>query len=101
MIDTLKEKLFRLNEARFFFPRRRKNKHPALETMYRWTGKGCRGVVLESVSVGGTRCTSREAVARFIERLSALDASGPQVRSPAARERASGSAGEELGRIGI
>jgi hypothetical protein len=101
VIDTLKEKLFRLNEARFFFPRRRKNKHPALETMYRWTGRGCRGVVLESVSVGRCRCTSLQAIQRFVERLSALDTSGPQVRSPTARERASRSAGEELGRIGI
>ena len=101
MIDPLKEELYRLNVARLFFPRRRGNRRPDLSTLYRWSGRGCRGVVLESVSVGRCRCTSKEAIARFVERLSALDASGPQVRSPAAREKASRGAGEELRRIGI
>lgn len=33
-----------------------------------WATKGCRGVFLETRREGGLRYTSREAVARFIER---------------------------------
>ena len=101
MIDTLKEKVFTLNAARRFFPRRRKNRRPDLATMYRWTGKGCRGIVLESVSVGGTRCTSREAIARFIERLTRLGDDGGSVRAPAARVRTNKAVEKTLDQIGI
>jgi hypothetical protein len=101
VIDLLKEKLFTLNAARHFLPRRRKNKRPDLATMYRWTGKGCRGVVLESVNVGGTRCTSREAIARFIERLTHLGDCGGSVRTPAARARVNEMVEKTLDQIGI
>lgn len=42
-------------------------KHVA--TVYRWSTTGVRGVVLETLQVGGTRCTTREALQRFCERL--------------------------------
>lgn len=38
---------------------------------YRWSTTGSRGVVLETWQIGGTRYTSVEALARFIERCSA------------------------------
>jgi len=71
-IDVTTEHLISLREAARLLPRRRKGKRPHVSCLYRWTTSGCRGVVLESVSVGGTRCTSREALARFIDRLSNL-----------------------------
>ena len=46
--------------------------------LYRWTTSGCRGVVLESVQVGATRCTSREAMARFFARLSRAAGTAPR-----------------------
>jgi hypothetical protein len=101
MIDPLKEDVFPFNHARNFFPRRRQGKHPSLSCLYRWSGKGCRGVVLESVNVGGTRCTSREAVARFIRGLSVSESPGNTLRAPAARDRASRRAQEELHRLGL
>jgi hypothetical protein len=36
----------------------------------RWRTKGCRGVVLETFKIGGTRYTTAEAIERFIERCS-------------------------------
>jgi hypothetical protein len=89
VIDTLHEELVTPNAARRFFPRRRKNKRPDLSTMYRWTVKGCHRIVLESVNAGGTRCTSREAVARFIGRLSAagVDEAGVRGEMPSSRRR--------------
>lgn len=75
MIDTKNEQLFALKYARRWFPRRRRGKRPALPTLYRYSNEGYQGVILETVQVGGTRCTSREAVARFIEGIS-----NPQLR---------------------
>src|SRR5262249_61954699 len=98
MIDPLREELLPFNVARNLFPRRRRGKHPSLSCMYRWSDKGCRGVVLEYLNVGGTRCTSPEAVARFLRGLTRLGSQVEAVRTPAARERASSRAEEELRR---
>jgi hypothetical protein len=101
VIDPLREELMSLNEARNLFPRRRRNKRPDLSCLYRWTSRGCRGVVLESMRVGGTRCTSREACARFIRRLTEIDRQPVTPRSPAARGRHNQRASQELDRLGI
>ncbi|MHB1426000.1 MAG: DUF1580 domain-containing protein [Gemmataceae bacterium] len=72
-IETKLEELLSLADAARLLPARRRGKRPHISCLYRWTTTGCRGVVLESVMVGGTRCTSREALARFISRLSGQD----------------------------
>jgi hypothetical protein len=72
VIDVTTERLYALNRARRWFPRRRRGKRPALTTLYRWAGVGFHVVVLETVQVGSTRCTSKEACARFVERVSGL-----------------------------
>jgi hypothetical protein len=64
---SLTEELVSLTEATKLLPKRRKGKRPNVATLYRWTTIGVRGIVLESVQVGGTRCTSREALQRFFE----------------------------------
>ena len=74
MIDVSAETLVSLREAADLFPRRRRGQRPHVSCVYRWTTAGCRGVVLDSVQVGGTRCTSQEAFARFIVALTALSA---------------------------
>ena len=40
-----------------------------IQTLYRWASRGCRGVVLETVVVGGRRCTSPRAVQAFVRSL--------------------------------
>lgn len=72
MIDVQTETLVSLSEAAASLPRRRAGKKPHTATLYRWTTRGCKGIVLESLAIGGTRCTSREALQRFFERLSGL-----------------------------
>jgi hypothetical protein len=72
LIDMMKEEVRRLREAREWFPRRRNGKLPAVATMYRFCNEGYHGIRLEYVQVAGTRCTSRDAVVRFIERCSNL-----------------------------
>jgi hypothetical protein len=59
-------------------------------------------VILESIQVGGTRCTSREALARFFRRLTTGDAADVSpVRSVAQRERAAQKAMKALEEAGV
>ncbi|MCX7424736.1 MAG: DUF1580 domain-containing protein [Planctomycetia bacterium] len=69
MIDPSTETLLSLTQAAKMLPARRVGKRPHVSCLYRWSTAGCRGVVLETIQVGGTRCTSREALARFVRRL--------------------------------
>ena len=69
MIDISSETVTSLTEATQHLPRRRRNKRPATATIYRWAQRGVRGVVLETIQVGGTKCTSVEALQRFCDRL--------------------------------
>lgn len=73
MIDPLNESIVSLSDAAKALPRRRGGKRPHVSCIYRWTVNGCRGVVLESIQIGGTRCTSKEALSRFFQRLSGAE----------------------------
>lgn len=44
---------------------------PHVSTGYRFITKGCRGVRLESILVGGRRFTSRQALRRFVTAVTA------------------------------
>jgi hypothetical protein len=83
-IDTFNEKLVSLTQAAKLLPHRRKGKRPDVATLYRWTTGGCRGIVLESIQVGGTRCTSREALQRFFTALTARAMDAPKSPTRAA-----------------
>lgn len=100
MIDPNSESLLSLAEAAKTLPARRAGKRPHVSCLYRWTTSGCKGVVLESLQVGGTRCTSREALARFFERLTYVDS--PEAhRTPTRRRRAAEAASRALEREGV
>jgi hypothetical protein len=61
-IDVDTEDLIPFQQAAAHIPGR-----PCLQTLHRWRQKpGVRGVVLETILVGGIRYTSREAIRRFI-----------------------------------
>lgn len=90
MIDPTTESLVSLTEATKRLPRRRAGKRPNVSTLYRWSTAGCRGVILESIQIGGTRCTSREALARFFCRLTdpnGLGAARPETSRQHTRRR--------------
>ncbi len=63
-IDIDREELLTVVEAAKVTPRR-----PSARTIWRWLEHGCRGVVLESVLIGGRRFTTREAIERFLRRV--------------------------------
>jgi len=70
MIDLANEDVMSLTEAARILPKRRAGKRTHVATLYRWSTKGLRGVKLEVIQVGATRCTSREAIQRFFDALS-------------------------------
>lgn len=103
MIDLTIEHLLSLTAAAKLLPPRRRDKRPHVSCMYRWTTTGCRGVILESIQVGGTKCTSTEALQRFFEKLSAVtegEQVAPHSRTSLQRERAAKKANDELAASG-
>ncbi|HET6249493.1 MAG TPA: DUF1580 domain-containing protein [Tepidisphaeraceae bacterium] len=84
------------------------NRHPLLSrrrrvhrsVLERWRTRGIRGVVLETVKIGGTRYTSAEALARFVERCSTP---GADSDTPTAgmMQRAHAQAERELDAAGV
>lgn len=100
MIDPLVETLITLNDAARLCPARRRGKRTHLSCLYRWSNAGCRGVVLETIQVGGTRCTSKEALVRFFEALT-RNAGRPATPSTASRRRAAEQANLALEREGF
>jgi Protein of unknown function (DUF1580) len=112
VIDTTAETIVSLAQAAEELPRRRRGRKAHVSTLYRWATAGCRGVVLESIQIGATRCTSREALQRFYERLSQPVQVGAIVggqsqprpivgrRTLAQRQRQSAEAGRKLAELG-
>src|SRR3954451_11871564 len=104
MIDSTAETLLSLAQAAEQLPRRRRGRKTHVSTLYRWTTAGCRGVRLDTIQVGATRCTSREALQRFFEQLSqgnrgdAVPVGGG--RSVALRTRKNAEAGRKLEQLG-
>ena len=70
-IDIRDEELVRLNDVPKLknFPLGRNGKRIHLATLYRWALGGTGGVRLETLKVGGTTCTSVEALQRFFDEL--------------------------------
>jgi len=86
MINTSVEYLISLSAAAKELPGRGARRGVHTITLWRWSKRGIRGVKLETVLVGGIRCTSREAMARFFERTTAA-ADGQPIPSATASER--------------
>lgn len=86
MIDTGVENLIPLRDVPRCLPPRPNGKRLHISAVYRWTLRGVRGVRLETVKIGGTTYTSREAIQRFSERLAGPESS-PQLVNPVSRGR--------------
>ena len=83
-----------------WLPRRRKGKRPHVSTIFRWALRGVRGIRLETIRIGGTLCTSEEALVRFFQRLSGEEPALP-TKTSRARRREIARAERELERAGI
>ena len=71
MIDLKNETVLSFTSATKHLPHRRAGKKPHVATLYRWASCGLRGIRLETIQVGGTLCTSLEALQRFFDGLGA------------------------------
>jgi hypothetical protein len=104
MIDTNVERPIPLAHTPADLPRRRAGKKTSLSCLYRWSTTGCRGVILETTQIGATRCTSKEALARFFDALTVAAGACP-VETPkgtsARRQREISAAEKRLARAGI
>jgi hypothetical protein len=108
MIDHEVETVLSLTDAAARLPRRRGGKRVNVATLYRWASNGCRGVRLETIQIGGTRCTSMQALQRFFDRLTdsgpdpSLAASGTRHPAPVRRrQRDDRAVVAELERLGL
>lgn len=88
-VEMLGEDLVLFSEAGAAFPAGR---NPSPATLHRWRLRGvCGGVVLETIKIGNSRYTSRQAIQRFIaaqnssEQKPELTAEERRARSVAAR----------------
>ena len=81
-IDISLEQAIPLADAAAKLPRRRAGKKTHLSALYRWTNQGLRGIRLEYIQIGATRCTSSEALARFFTALTAQSMDGKSVVAP-------------------
>ena len=95
-IQFQSETVVSLREAARALPVRRHGKPLHISTLCRWAKRGVRGVVLETLRIGGTRYTSLEALQRFFERQSTSETCGP-----AEPTRASTAADRDLERRGL
>lgn len=77
MIKIATETVISLKDASKRLPCRRAGRPTHRATLYRWSSKGLHGIKIETVQVGGTRCTSVEALQRFFARLSRQDRGEP------------------------
>jgi hypothetical protein len=102
-IVVAREDTFPLAETPKHVPPRRGGRKLHKATAFRWAKDGVRGVKLETIRIGGTLCTSVEALQCFFERLSATDSAvcTPIIRTPKARQRAIDNADHELTKLGI
>jgi hypothetical protein len=96
MIDLANETLISLADVPDHLPLRRGGKRPHVSCIYRWVQRGCRGIRLEVLQVGGTKCTSLQALQRFFDRLSAGSQYVTKNRTPKQRRRVAEKANADL-----
>ena len=96
-IDPFTEQPLPFAAAARKLPPMRNGRPVAAATLWRWSAHGVRGVKLEVVKIGGTACTSLEALRRFFARLGGE----APVEPAAASSRRAEAAARELEKIGI
>ncbi len=83
MIDISDEDVLTFKQAADWLPRRRAGRKVAASTLWRWASVGVAGIRLEVIFVGATRCTSKQSLQRFFERVSAARMGGSTPTGPA------------------
>jgi len=100
MIDLELESPVTLRYAARLPQCRRNGKPLHLATLFRWAQRGIRGVKLETVTQGGARVTTAEAIERFFAALADPNANISPSRTPTQRQRAHEKAEANLAKAG-
>jgi hypothetical protein len=90
--EILTEEMKSLAEARQMLPRGRNGSLPHFSTLVRWITDGAKArdgstVKLDAIRLGGRWITSKEALIRFMDRLTVDPAHGREADSPATSTR--------------
>jgi hypothetical protein len=103
MIDIATESLLTLSQAARVRPLGRRGRPTHHSTVYRWISRGVRGCKLEAIRLGGTLYTSREALQRFGEALTAQTTGGHSANggSDGAPRSSAQAVDEALDRLGF
>jgi hypothetical protein len=87
-----------------WLPRRRRGAKLSYTCLWRWSTKGVAGVVLQTVRVGGTPCTTESNLRHFFADVAAAKRAAnlvQTIRTPAHRTREFETARQRLARAGI
>jgi uncharacterized protein DUF1580 len=88
MIDSATEQLLFLRDVPERIPPRKNGQRIHISCIYRWCGRGVRGVRLETIDLGGAgKATSVEALQRFFVALSRAPGSHAACRQRPPRQR--------------
>ena len=98
MIDVTQERMIRLEDVRNHLPSNRRGKQLSKGVIFRWALHGVRGVMLETIRVGGARLTSIEALQRFVAAQNGSSVPQPSKVRPLHRAR---KAADELRKFNI
>ena len=98
--DLFVEGAVPFREATKLIPKRRDGRATHVATIFRWASVGIRGIKLESIQLAGTKCTSKPALSRFFQRLTAQETGQPiPGRTDSQRDAAIARAEAELSHI--
>jgi hypothetical protein len=95
---------FPISEVPNRIPKTSRGQEVSIATVLRWSTKGLKGIRLETIRIGATRCTWDDALWRFFERISESESSretGPVVATIAQKHRRSEAVEKRLNEIGI
>jgi len=87
MIDTSTEQLIPLNQLSAAAIPGMESKPVPPRTVRNWCSSGVRGIRLESVKIGGMRCTSTAALNRFFQAVTAAANDGRKPKGMNSRPR--------------
>ncbi|MCC6228520.1 MAG: DUF1580 domain-containing protein [Phycisphaerales bacterium] len=100
-IDIGNETIITLSQAAAMLPPRRGGRKVHIATLFRWAQMGLGGVRLEVIRIGSALHTSREALQRFCDALTAARPIPPAPESPASRRAAHAAAERDAQALGI
>jgi len=100
VIDALNEEVISPKEATRYYPRDNLGRKVHVSTVYRHATVGVRGILLESIRTP-RMCTSKEAIARFFQRLSERTNTDAPARPVVNQQRHEKQIEAELDRLGL